>query len=83
MNRQAILDVLNNLKVIEKQGGDDSYILVENNAENRRKLAAVGVYAETIRKYGDSEDFCILALAFNEKYADYTTEDGKLMLVED
>ncbi|NQF17820.1 hypothetical protein HPY31_28555 [Brevibacillus sp. HB1.3] len=42
MNRQAILDVLNNLEVVETNGGDSPYILVENNEIVRQKLNAVG-----------------------------------------
>jgi hypothetical protein len=70
MNRQAVLDVLNGLEVIDQQGGEDAYMLVENSEENRAKLSEVGVSAETILKYGDTETFCILALAFGEGYCD-------------
>lgn len=79
MNKQAILDVLNSLEVIETNGGDDAYILVANSEENCRKLNAVGVTDETIMRYGDDETFCILALAFSEGYAD-EYRDGKLVL---
>jgi hypothetical protein len=79
MNKQSILDVLNSLEVIEQQGGEDCYILVANNEENRAKLNAVGVSNETILKHGDEETFCILALAFNEGYCD-EYKDGKLVL---
>jgi hypothetical protein len=79
MSKQAILDVLNSLEVIEMNGGEDPYILVANNEENRKKLNAVGVTDETITRYGDDETFCILALAFNEGYAD-EYRDGKLVL---
>ncbi|WP_342422906.1 hypothetical protein [Paenibacillus sp. FSL E2-0178] len=77
--KQLILDVLNSLEVIEQQGGDDAYILVSNSEENRAELAAVGVSSEVIERYGEDETFCILALAFNEKYAD-DYEKGKLIL---
>ncbi|RJX40953.1 hypothetical protein D3P09_02745 [Paenibacillus pinisoli] len=70
MNHEAILNVLNSLEVIEQQGGEDSYILVANNEVNRSRLAAVGVPAEKMVYYGDDETFCILALAFGERYAD-------------
>lgn len=79
MDKQAVLDVLNSLEVIETNGGDDAYILVENSEENRSKLSAVGVPSETIQQYGDDETFCILALAFGEGYAD-EWRDGKLVL---
>jgi hypothetical protein len=65
--------------VVEMNGGDDAYILVENSEENRKKLNAVGVTDETITRYGDDKTFCILALAFNEGYAD-EYRDGKLVL---
>lgn len=71
MENQKILDVLNSLEVIEKQGGEDSYMLVENNEENRKQLNDVGISNEVIAKYGDNERFCILALAFGEGYADF------------
>lgn len=79
MNKQAILDVLNSLKVEEINGGDDPYILVANTEENRKKLNAVGVSDEVIQKYGDDETFCILALAFSEGFAD-EYRDGKLVI---
>lgn len=34
MKNQKILDILNSLSVIEKQGGEDAYILIRNNNEN-------------------------------------------------
>ena len=79
MSKQAILDVLNSLEVMESQGGEDAYILVDNNDEVRGRLAAVGVDAETIRKYGDDESFCILAMAFSEGYCD-EYRNGQLVL---
>jgi len=82
MNRQAICDVLNSLEVIDRQGGEDAYILVANNEENRAKLAAVGVPTEKLTYYGDEDTFCILALAFGEGYADYI-ENGKLKLFDE
>lgn len=80
MNKQAVLDVLNSLEVAEINGGEDAYILVANNEENRMKLNAVGVSDETIRKYGGDDEFvCILALAFHGGYAD-DYKDGKFVL---
>jgi hypothetical protein len=78
VNRQAVLDVLNGLDVIEACGGDEPYILVENSEENREKLRAVGVQPERLRYYGDDETFCILALAFGDGYAN-GFRDGKLV----
>lgn len=66
MEKQAVLDVLNSLKVIDSQGGDSPYMLVANTEETRQRLNLVGVTNEEINKAGDSETFCILALAFNE-----------------
>jgi len=34
--KQKVLDILNSLSVIEKQGGEDTYILIRNNNENRK-----------------------------------------------
>ena len=79
MNRQAVLDVLNSLEVIEMEGGDSPYCLVAYNDENRSKLNAVGVSDEVMLKYGDVETFCIWALAFSEGYAD-EWKDGNLVL---
>jgi len=78
MSRQSILDVLNSLEVVEEDGGDNAYILVENSIENRAKLNAVGVTDEQIMAFGDEETFCILALACHEGYAD-GYQDGKLV----
>ena len=82
IDKQAILDILNSLEVIEKNGGENTYILVENNAANNEKLNAVGVPSEAINKYGDKETFCILALAFSEGYAN-ELEYSKLVLRPD
>lgn len=79
MNRQAVLDVLNSLEVVETNGGEDAYILVENSEEVRRKLNAVGIADEVINRYGDEESFDVLALAFSEGYTDYYTK-GKFVL---
>lgn len=77
--KQKVLDVLNSLEVIETNGGDDPYILVENSPENRKKLNDAGVIDEIINRYGDEETFCILALATDQNYAnDY--KEGKLVL---
>lgn len=71
MNKQAVLDVLNSLEVVESQGGDDAYALVDVTDEMLEELAAVGISRETALKYGDDTSICILALAFGEGYANY------------
>ena len=77
-----ILDVLNNLEVIEQNGGDFPYLLVSNNEETQEKLSKLGVPKEKLISSGDEETFCILALAFNEGYAnDY--KNGKLVYETD
>nr|WP_162305343.1 hypothetical protein [Brevibacillus laterosporus] len=43
MNRQAVLDVLNSLEVVDMNGGEDAYILVDSSKENLKKLNEVGV----------------------------------------
>lgn len=82
MSNQEVLDVLNSLEVVEQQGGEDAYILASNNDENRLKLAEVGVQKGVIENYGDEDTFCILALSFNEGYAD-SIVNGKLVNKED
>ncbi|MGG4440002.1 zf-TFIIB domain-containing protein [Brevibacillus fortis] len=79
MNRQAVLDVLNSLEVVETNGGDSPYILVENNEIVRQKLNAVGITNEVINQYGDDDSFDVLSLAFAEGYTDYY-EKGKFVL---
>lgn len=81
IEKKRVLDVLNNLDVIETNGGDEAYILVENNEENHKQLNAVGISSETINKYGDEETFCALALAFSEGYADMY--DGNKIILFD
>lgn len=78
MNRQAILDVLNSLEVVEQNGGDEAYILVDVTPEMVNELAEVGVTQDTIHKYGDAETTCILAMAFCEGYAN-GFDKGKLV----
>lgn len=77
--KQKVLDVLNSLEVIETNGGEDSYILVEMNEDVRKRLNDVGVTNDTINQYGDDEAICILSLAFNECYAN-ALEGTKLVL---
>jgi hypothetical protein len=76
--KQLILEALNSLEFIETNGGEEAYILVENNDENHKILNEVGISSETINRYGDEETFCILALAFSEGYCDLY-EHGKLI----
>ena len=78
IDKKMALTVLNSLNVIESEGGEDAYILVENNEENRLALNAVGISDETILEYGDEETFCILALAFGQGLADIYKE-GKFI----
>lgn len=78
MENQKILDVLSTLSVIEEQGGEDAYMLIQNSNENQKLLNDVGVDSETTNKYGDGETFCVLALAFGEGYADFYL-DGKFI----
>ncbi|KAA8747134.1 hypothetical protein [Paenibacillus sp. UASWS1643] len=71
MDKQTILDVLNNLEVVDQQGGDEAWMLVDVTPEMIEELDHVGVEKETVLKYGDDESVCILALAFGEKYANF------------
>lgn len=77
LERQKVLDCLNSMEVIESEGGDSAYALVENNEENRKLLDEAGIPLETALKYGDKETFCIIALASGEGYANWY-ENGKL-----
>lgn len=79
VDKQAILDVLNSLEVMEYQGGEEAYALVENTLENRAELNHFGITEETVNKYGDNETFCIFALAFDNGFSDYH-QGGKLYL---
>lgn len=79
--KQKVLDVLNDLEVVEQNGGEDAYILVANNEENRKKLNKVGVSDKVINQYGDEETFCILTLAFSEGYADLF-DKGKFVVFD-
>lgn len=79
MNRQAVLDVLNSFEVIDKCGGEDAFILVDDNQENRSKLYSVGITDKQIDDAGDCETFCILALAFQNGYAD-SYVNGQLII---
>ncbi|MEK3658224.1 hypothetical protein NSQ29_01515 [Paenibacillus sp. FSL F4-0236] len=78
MNNQAILNVLNSLEVVEQNGGDEAYILVDVTPEMVDELAEFGVTQDTIYKYGDAETVCILAMAFCEGYANGFVK-GKLV----
>lgn len=80
MDRQKVLDVLNSLKVIETQGGDMPYILVENNEHNIKLLNSVGINEDIIYKYNNKDDDCIdiLGIALGEEYANHYV-NGKLV----
>lgn len=80
--KQRVLDVLNDLEVIESNGGEEAYILVANNKENESLLNSVGISKDTFEKYGDDETFCILSLAFCEGYCDLFI-DGKLIAFDE
>lgn len=71
--RERALNYLNQMEVIESQGGEEAYALVENNEENRYLLTEAGIPLETALKYGDEENFCIIALACSEGYATWYT----------
>lgn len=74
-----VLNVINEVEVMETNGGDSPYILIELTDENIQKFNDVGVSSETLNKYGDNETTCLLALAFGEEYADDMTPDGKFV----
>ena len=80
--KRAIIDVLNGLEVIEQNGGEDAYILVENSKENHIVLNQVGLSSETINKYVNDGAFCILDLACGEGLASLYI-DGKLIPSDD
>ncbi|MCA1021811.1 hypothetical protein [Halobacillus litoralis] len=71
MEKQKVLDVLNNFDVLESNGGDEPYVLVEFNDDVIAELNAIGIDVNTAKKYGDSETFCILAFAYHEGYANW------------
>ena len=71
IKRQTVLNCLNKMEVIESEGGDSAYALVENNEENRQHLKEAGISLETAIRYGDNETFCIIALACGEGYANW------------
>lgn len=71
IERQMVLNCLNRMEVIESEGGDSAYALVENNEDNRELLKEAGISLETALRYGDNETFCILALACGEGYANW------------
>jgi hypothetical protein len=73
--RERALHFLNQMEVIESQGGEETYALVENNEESRYLLTEAGIPLETALKYGDEETFCIVALACSEGYATWYTGD--------
>jgi hypothetical protein len=80
--KQKVLNILNSMEVVESNGGEEAYILVENNEENQELLKQAGISLETALKYGDEETFCILALAQCEGYADLY-DGSKLVAFEE
>ncbi|MFS0883262.1 hypothetical protein [Metabacillus niabensis] len=82
VDRKRVIDVLNSLEVIESNGGDQAYLLVENSEKNRGLLNNVGITNEIINKYGDKETFCILSLGIREGFCDLYF-DGKLIYFDE
>lgn len=80
--KKEIVKVLNNIEIIEENGGEDGYALAEQNQKNYDDLAAVGVTKETIDEYASDGCFCVLSLAFSENIANHI-ENGKFKAVED
>lgn len=70
INKHIACNVLNNLEVIDKEGGDWAYIHVEDNAINRQELYDIGIGNEDIDKVADDGAICILSLALEFKLAD-------------
>lgn len=71
IKRQMVLNRLNKMEVIESEGGDSAYALVENNEDNRQLLKEAGIPLKKALRYGDNEAFCIIALACGEGYANW------------
>ncbi len=69
--KERALHFLNQMEILESQGGDNAYALVENNEENRYLLTEAGIPIETALKYGDDKTFCIIALACGEGFANW------------
>lgn len=73
LNRNSIVEVLNDMyrnDVVDSDGGDYCYQLVEDNEANRNKLRDVGVTDQQISNVTEDGYFCLLQLAFNERLAD-------------
>lgn len=70
IDKKAVVEVLNSFEIVEVNGGDSAYILVEDNKANRKALNKVGVSNKTINKYSDKENICILSLGFSENLVD-------------
>jgi len=82
--KQAVLNVLNDLEWVDTQGGEEGWILVESSEENLQALEEVGISRELALGYGDEETFCVAALAFGEKIADvWDSEKGLIMYSEE
>lgn len=82
--KQAVLNVLNDMEWIDTQGGEEGWILVESSEENLQALEEVGISRELALGYGDEETFCVAALAFGEHLADvWDPEKGLIMYSEE
>lgn len=74
LTNQEKLDLLNSLEVIDQEGGEDLYVLVENNDKNREVLSKiVPDVDEYVRQVGDSETIDLVLAAFEYADADYYT----------
>lgn len=82
-DKQRVLDILNSMEIVESNGGEEPYALVEVNDENIELLKEAGIPLETALKYGDEEHFCIVALAFSEGYANWWTGGSQKLMYED
>lgn len=73
---------LNQMYVVEANGGEDAYAIVENNETNQRLLKLAGIPLEEALKYGDEEGFCVLSLVFGEDIANYWS-GGQFLYIEE
>lgn len=75
MTNKEKLELLNSLEIIESDGGEMPYVLVENSEENREILEKIGC-----KPLADEEHIDIFSIAFDLELADWFTGEKFIKL---
>lgn len=79
--KPSTIDIINSIEIIEKQGGDDAYILIADSEENRKKLRTAGLNDHQIEECACNGTIDLLWIVAVHAIAD-DYKDGKFIAWE-